>query len=143
MSSEATPQKSFLEAFQLDTLIKPGVFFTLPGGNDGLYTGDLFFNMAVRRFRITGIPMQDQKIRHTMKDGDKGPYLIHFEVLEVLKVTKPEVQIGAGYGVLEFEKARVSGNFMGWLEEFWMNSPAMESAQSNWTVAHGTLAWVG
>lgn len=123
----------------MDECIKTGIFFTVPGSQTGLYTGDLFYNMAVKKFRISGIPSNQIGLRHTMAPEEKGPMAIHLYVSKVLGVSVPDAN---NYSTLEFTEAHAAGDFMAWMEEWWMGRSALEAAHRYWTVSDNQLVWV-
>jgi hypothetical protein len=122
----------------LDELIKAGIWFTVPGANTSLYTGDLFFNMVSNRFSITGIPTCPTGLRHAVKESEPGPFYINLYIKEVIHHIPDN---GQGYASLEFIQAHAAGTFMSWMEEWWGGRAAEKVAREHWTVAGGVLAW--
>lgn len=120
----------------VDELVKAGVWFTVVGPYTGLYTGDLFYNMVDKRFRISGIPAVLGSLRHAVKDTEAGPFKINFYVTKVIGSSSD-----GNYAVIDFLEAKVSGEFMAWLDEFHSGKVLVEATQRNWEIAHGLLVW--
>jgi hypothetical protein len=119
-----------------ESLVKGGVWFTVVGQYGGLYTGDLFYNMVTKQFRMTGIPYGLVGPRHAVKDSEPGPFKINLWITHVVGH-----RVEGNYGVIEFTEAQVSGEFMAWVEEMHFDKPIYEAARLQWTVAEGILVW--
>lgn len=121
-----------------EQLIKAGMFFTVPGINTGLYTGDLFYNAVTNTFRISGVPANMAGLIHCIRVGENGPFHIDAFIKTVLHVTPPDER---GYASIEFREAHASQTFMAYVEETFYNRPVYDAAQSMWTVSEGVLVW--
>lgn len=122
-----------------DELIKVGAFFTLGGRHTGLYTGDLFYNISERKFRLSGIPSDFLGPVHCIMANQPGPFKLDLYLQMVLDYNNDHHN---GRCSLTFRKATVAGEFMAWVEENHLGKLAVEAARQDWEVAQGILAWV-
>lgn len=119
-------------------LLKQGVFFSLTS-DDRVFTGDLHYDMAVKEFQLRGIPVYSGRMRSCFPAEDKGPYKIDLLVLEVIEA-RPRGE-GSMYADMRFKKAKSSGEFAAWLEEWWGDrTTVMREVEESWQVTQD-LTW--
>ncbi len=117
--------------------MKTGLFFSL-GNDDRVFTGDLFYNFATREFQIRGIPSFGGAISHVLPKAEMGPVVLHLFIPTVLEI---EVRDEAGrYTDLRFSRAKISQQFMVWLEEWFSHRSVIEVILQTWEVAPN-LVW--
>lgn len=122
----------------LTEMIRNGIYFSMTS-DDRVFTGDLFFNMAIREFQIRGVPCIGNSLRHCFGPMDNGPYSIHLLITNVIQC-QPRGD-GSFYADLRFTSAKCSGEFAAWIEEWHGDrSIMMQEVLDKWQVTQD-LTW--
>lgn len=118
--------------------IKTGLYFSL-GNDDRVFTGDLFYNFATREFQIRGIPSFNGVMSHVLPKSEPGPVTIQMYIPQVLEA---EVRDEHGrYMDLRFTAAKISQQFMVWIEEWYSQRSVIETILQTWQIEKN-LVWL-
>lgn len=118
-------------------LVKNGVFFSV-ATDDRVFTGDLYYDFALKEFQLRGIPSLNGVKRHCFKMTERGPMKIDLLVNEILEEQKRDTE---NYNDFRFKDAKVSSSFLTWVEEFYSDRTVLHQIYDTWEI-HKQLAWV-
>lgn len=116
--------------------IKAGLYFSIEN-DDRVFTGDLFYDFGRKEFQIRGIPSWQGRRTHVLPIKERGPIAIS---LLVLNVTEEAARPDGKYSDLKFIKARATGQFAAWIEEWYGDRAVRGAVEEHWDIVPG-LAW--
>jgi len=121
---------------QFSQIVKSGVYFSIEG-DDRVFTGDLYFDFALKEFQLRGIPSFQGRMRHVLDPAFKGPVTIDLFVKTVIEKGPRDMD---NYSDLKFRSAKVSSQLATWIEEWFGDKSVMHAIEEFWEVVRD-LTW--
>ena len=118
------------------SVVKTGVYFSIDN-DDRVFTGDLYYDFAMREFQLRGIPAFEGRMRHVFDANFKGPVKIHMLIKTVMEKGPRSSE---NYADLKFRFAKATGEFSAWIEEWFGDKMVMAAIEECWEIVPD-LTW--